>query len=210
MKRFLISIFLSALIYSANCQGNALKEIVLPGNVSVQLPKNWLFVSDDQIITIDAAVQSLLDLNQLPYLPFNTEITAVYFDDQGDSVSSFSIKYYREKLISQKTAAKVGDEFISALDGGLRQGVERSARALKLNTPEWKGTAKQVLSGRTFFVTEFIRGGLENNHQFVTRLVRYLDTNLNFTITVTYDNSHSMTYLLKPITDLIIQSIKVH
>ena len=76
-----------------------------------------------------------------------------------------------------------------------------------MTVTSWAGTKKTVINGITVFLTEYQRKSLKGSGVFRVRLVRVLAADKSFTVTVSYHESAS--FLLKPITDRIINSLSI-
>ena len=77
------------------------------------------------------------------------------------------------------------------------------------NVVEWYGTEKVQIKQKVYLLTKYKRrSALDRNKYFKVSLLRLLDRNSSFTLTTSYDESNE--FLLKPITNVIINSIETN
>lgn len=193
------------------CAGQSSAEsnfarVNLTKGVTVDLPKNWSVMSDNKRITLDTWRESVLEANELSDEENDLPFAANYYDDQGNTMGSFSIRFYPKLVDAQSEAVAAGGmEFIKELDSGLRQNFTSGLEAAGGKMVEWLGTATKSINGSVYFISE--------NRQLTPRgdifrgiLVRYLNAGKSFTIIISYRENEE--YFLRPICDRIIGSIR--
>lgn len=208
LRNSLISILLClALITSAQAANNFV-PIRLPNGVEIELPKNWEATSNNQLITLDSSLQSRL---QGAILPFDASselnFAANYYDDRRNTAGIIQIRYYPKMDISQEEARSAGQSDIQELDGEIHDAAVKAGPIGGISVLAWSGTTKQVINGATCFVTEYKRSSINNNGNFNVRLVRVFNSGKSFTLTVSYREDQE--YLLRPICDRIISSLRI-
>jgi len=208
LRNSLISILLYfALITSAQAANNFV-PIRLPNGVKIELPKNWEATSNNQLITIDSSLQSRLQGASLPFdASSDLNFAANYYDDRGKTAGIIQIRYYPNMDISQADARSAEQSDIQELDREIRDAAVKSAPIGGFSVLVWSGTTKQVINGATCFVTEYKRSSIKNNGNFKVRLVRVFNGGKSFTLTVSYREDQE--YLLRPICDRIISSLRI-
>ncbi|RMD64817.1 hypothetical protein D6833_03840 [Candidatus Parcubacteria bacterium] len=182
-------------------------RISLPKGVSIELPKNWIVLSRNQLITLDSAVESVLDLSGIEHEESELPFAANYYDDKGNTLGILNIRYYPELQLTQADAQAATAQDVKDLDAALRENIVRSTKAFNMKVTSWAGTKKTSINGITVFLTEYRRQALKRSGEFRVRLVRVFAANKSFTLTVSYDEAAS--FLLKPITDRIINSLNL-
>jgi hypothetical protein len=181
--------------------------VTLPKGVSIELPRNWVVLSNNQQITLDTSVESRLDLSGINKLPSELAFAANLYDDRGRTLAILNIRYYPELGLSQADARRVTSQDLKELDSELKQNITKAVQSLGMSITSWNGTTKAEINGITVFVTEYRRASFRGSGNFRVRLVRVFAGNESFTLTVSYLESASM--LLQPITDRIIRSMKL-
>ena len=84
----------------ANATSNFL-AVRLPNAVTVELPKNWTALSNNQRITIDSWVQAKRETAGASNPSSDLTFAANYYDEQGKTVAIFNIRYYPEQTVTQ-------------------------------------------------------------------------------------------------------------
>ena len=187
----------------ANAETNFV-TIKLPESVTVELPRNWVIISNNQRITLDTWVESTFDLNKLPSMDSNLPFAANYYVD-GITAGIINARYYPAMDITQSDAKSATAVDVRDLDQELRNNMIPSMKKIGITVTSWEGTGKRTINGITTFVTEYHRKSLKGSGIFRVRLVRVLAGRRSFTLTVSYLQSQWL--FLKNITDRIISSL---
>lgn len=187
----------------ANAKTNFV-TIKLPELVTVDLPRNWVLISNNQRITLDTWVESTFDLKKIQNIDSNLPFAANYYLG-GTTVGIINARYYPTMEVTQNDANLATAVDVRELDQGLRDNMIPAMEKVGLTVTSWEGTEKRVINGITTFVTEYHRKSLKDSGIFRVRLVRVLAGSRSFTLTVSYLESQSL--FLKNITDRIISSL---
>ncbi len=182
-------------------------KISLPKGVSIELPKNWIVLSEDQKIILDLAVESGLDLSGVGQEDSELPFAANYYDDKGNTLGLLNVRYYPQFDLTQADAQSASAQDISGLDAVLKKNLIPFMKAVDMEVTAWAGTQKITINGITVLLTEYKRKYLNESREFRVRLVRVLDADRSFTLTVSYHEAASL--LLGPITDRIISSLRI-
>jgi len=178
--------------------------IKLPESVSVDLPKNWVLISNNRRITLDTWVESTFDVKQIPSIDSSFPFAANYYV-AGATVGIINARYYPEIETSQKDVQLASSVDIRELDTVLKKNAIRYMKIIGAKITSWEGTEKRTINGITALVTEYHRKSLRNSGVFRVRLVRVFAADRSFTLTVSYQESQA--FFLKNITDRIISSL---
>lgn len=180
--------------------------IHLARGVTVELPKNWVAFSNNQLITLDSVVEARGKLADIPDYPSDLPFAANYYDEQRRTAAMFNIRYYPELMITQADSRAFTATDIKELDDGLRAVVVAPHSGVPLLS--WMGTKKQSINGLIAFVTEYRRKSVvDGAAPFRVRLVRVLSAQRSFTVTISYREDQEI--ILRPICDYVIQSIRM-
>jgi len=182
-------------------------RVKLPKGVSIELPKNWVVLSGNQRITLDSAVESALDLSGIKQEGSELPFAANYYDDKGNTLGIMNVRYYPQLELAQADAQSASAQDVRELDAALKESMIPSMKAFNMTVTSWAGTQKSVINGITVFLTEYQRKSLKGSGEFRVRAVRVLAADKSFTVTVSYHEAAS--FLLKPITDRIINSLSL-
>lgn len=182
-------------------------RVLLPEGVSIELPRNWIVLSNNQKFTLDTAVEAALDFRTIVSPTSSLPFAANYYDDSGRVAAMVNIRYYPELDISQTDAAEATAADLRELDVALKQSLTQGVDAIGSTITHWMGTEKVTISGIVAFQTEYLRRSLRSSDNFRVRLVRVFAGPRSFTLTVSYVASDIG--LLEKITDHIIASLRI-
>lgn len=163
-------------------------------------------IRKNQRIVLDSAVQSLKEGAGIFDASSDLNFGANYYDEAGKTAAIVNVRYYPDLDVSQSDAHAAGASDIRELDAVLRESIVKGGQILGFSVLVWNGTTKQVFNGITAFVTEYKRSPLNNNGNYKVRLVRVFNGRKSFTMTVSYRENQE--YLLRPICDRIISSLR--
>ncbi len=204
IRTIIISAILSLLFSGIAYAATNFVTIKLPKSVAIDLPRNWVLISNNQRITLDTWVESTFDLKNLSKVDSSLPFAANYYVD-GTPVGIINARYYPEMKITQSDARLANSVGVSNLDQELRSNIIPSMKIIGITVSSWEGTEKRTINGITTFVTEYHRKSIIGDGIFRVRLVRVFAGSRSFTLTVSYLESQQL--FLKNITDRIISSL---
>jgi hypothetical protein len=204
--RYLVGIAVWIALLPVAIAANNFVPIRLPHGVQIELPRNWVVLSKNQLITLDSTAQSRMELARIFDASSDLNFGANYYDEAGKTAAIVNVRYYPDIDVSQAEARAAGAADIRELDAALRESIVKAGQINGFSVLAWNGTSKQVINGVTAFVTEYKRSPLNNNGNFKVRVVRVFNGGKSFTMTVSYRENQE--YLLRPICDRIISSLR--
>ncbi len=181
-----------------------LVTIKLPESVTVDLPGNWVLLTNNQKVTLNTLTKSILDIKELPNVDSKLPFAANYYVGAA-TVGIVNIRYYPATVITQADAKSLNAVDIRDLDQEIKNIVIPPMEKMGIKFTSWEGTKKRTINGITTFITEYHRKALNGAGIFRVRLVRVFAGSRSFTFTVSYLESQSM--LLQDITDRMISSL---
>ena len=190
----------------ANATGNFL-PVSLPKGVTIELPRNWSVLSNNLRITLDSFVQAKRELAGAVYPSSDLNFAANYYDERGKTAALFNIRYYPEQTLTQAESLAATTADTKELDNGIHNNVVAAEQLIGMRLLSWLGTTKQTINGTVAFVTEYRRAAIREGAPVCVRLVLVLNAGRTFTVTISYHEDQE--FLLKPICDRIIQSIRM-
>ena len=204
MKKLLVLIlFLFA--GTISIAGSNYKTISLPKGVSIDLPINWQVISNNERITLDAYVETLFD-------PLDSELpfAANYYNDDDEIDALVNIRYYPWEVVTQENVINMfTPDVLRAMDDVLYKSSTLAMKKISGKMLSWNGTKKKLIKDTVALVTEYRRySGLSKSNARV-RLVRVLNGNKSFTLTVSYVDNKKSSFMLKEITNRIIESLSL-
>ncbi|MCX7087790.1 MAG: hypothetical protein NTV00_07025 [Methylococcales bacterium] len=204
--RYLLSVAVCITLLPLGLAANNFIPIKLPHNVQIELPRNWKALSNNQRITLDSWVQSRNERAGIFDASSDLNFGGNYYDEAGKTAAIMNVRYYPDLGLSQDDARAAGESDIRELDSALRESMAEAGQINGFSILAWNGTSKQVINGATAFVTEYKRSPLKNNGNFKVRLVRVFNGGKSLTLTISYREDQD--FLLRPICDHIISSLR--
>ncbi len=181
------------------------KTIGLPKGVSIDLPINWQVISNNQRITLDAYVETLFD-------PLDSELpfAANYYNDDDEIDALVNIRYYPSEVVTQENVINMfTPDVLRAMDDVLYKSSTLTMKKINGKILSWNGSKKKRIKDTVALVTDYRRSsGLPKSNVRV-RLVRVLNGNKSFTLTVSYVDNKKSSFMLKEITNRIIESVSL-
>jgi hypothetical protein len=204
MKKLLVLIlFLFA--GTISIAGSNYKTISLPKGVSIDLPINWQVISNNERITLDAYVETLFD-------PLDSELpfAANYYNDNDEIDALVNIRYYPSEVVTQENVINMfTPDVLRAMDDVLYKSSTLTMKKINGKILSWNGSKKKRIKDTVALVTDYRRSsGLPKSNVRV-RLVRVLNGNKSFTLTVSYVDNKKSSFMLKEITNRIIESLSL-
>jgi len=181
--------------------------VTLPKNVSLQLPNHWVIFSNNQRITLNTHVKSVLSLSGIKLPTSELPLAANYYDDHGNTIGILNVRYYPQLDLSQADARSATNQDVKELDATLKESATKEMKAFGGSITSWRGTSKSEINEITVFITEYHRASMKGSGDFRVRLIRVFDGDRSFTLTVSYLESAST--ILQPMTDQIIGSLRL-
>jgi len=203
---WLFGISLLAYVGVVGATGNFV-SIHLPKHVSIELPRNWTAISNNQRITLDTLVQSKRELAGASDPSSDLNFAANYYDDSGTTAAIFNIRYYPDIDVTQADSRAASKSDTAELDGALKAEMIPAMQQFGMTVLSWMGTKKQSINGIVAFITEYRRASLRQGSPFRVRLVRVLNGGRSFTVTISYREDQK--FFLRPICDRVIQSLRI-
>ena len=180
------------------------KTISLPKGVSIDLPINWQVISNNQRITLDAYVETLFE-------PLDSDLpfAANYYNDNSVVEALVNIRYYPWIEATQEDVIFATPEEVQSVDDELYKGMLLAMKQIDGKILSWNGTEKDRINGIAVLVTDYRRySGITKSNARV-RLVRVLNGHQSFTLTVSYHDTIQSSFMLKGITNRIIESLSL-
>lgn len=178
----------------------------LPNGVSIELPRNWVIISGNQRVTLDAWVQARTE--KLADSPLRSELSlaANYYDDRGQTAGIFNIRYYPEQEVTQREVREASPEDLAEIDAELRKNLLPAVEAAGNRLLEWRGTRRIDVNGIAVLLSEYRRTSRQVP-AFRAQLARVLAGARSFTVTISYREDQE--YLLAPICERVLRTIRM-
>lgn len=173
--------------------------------VSGELPRNWLVISGNQRITLDA--WSAAYSQRLSGEKSTSELlfAANYYDQRGNAVGVFNIRFYPDQELTQQDAIAATPEDLLEFDAAIRANITTGLDGVGGRIVDWRGTTTREVNSLLYFLTAYSRVGRDSQH-FNVVLLRLLAGDKSFTVTISH--REDQTRMLSEISAYIIDSIR--
>ncbi len=205
LARYLTALLLVLLPALVQAASNFI-TIKLPEAVSVDLPRNWVLISNNKRITLDTTVESTFDINNISREDSTLPFAANYYDG-GVTMGIVNARYFPTMSLTQVDTVAFSNAEVLEIDHEIRTHLTRSIKAIGGVITSWEGTEKRRINGVMTLVTEYHRKAFRTKGTFRVRLVRVLAGDRSFTLTISYLESQAR--FLKSITDRMILSLSM-
>lgn len=213
MKKLILTLKIlttTILIFASNSitiADNAYQRFHLPKGVSLEIPKSFLLLSDNEKIDITAFAESLYDdeykLNVLNF-------AANHYDSEGNTDALVNIRFYPNNPYSQmhpKVLRYLDDE-LKELELSTMNEMYNSTNSIPgMKIIQWNGVSVQEIGGLVAVVTDY-RRSIKGDSSRV-RLIMFHNLKDSFHMTVSYDDKENNSFMLKGIINQIIKSLQV-
>lgn len=179
--------------------------VPLPQGVSLQLPKNWTVLTAHQRVTLDAALEAILEKLEVEGPRSTMPFAANYYDANDRVAIIFNVRYVSDATLTQAEASTFTPQEIAELGETVRQQVSKEIPETGNTLIEWRGTRKATINGLTAFVNEYRRSSPQKV-PFRAQLVQIFNGSNSFEITLSYREGQDG--LLVPIVGKVIGSIR--
>ena len=187
--------------------GEAHKRLYLQKGISLEIPRSFQLLSDNKKIDLTAFADTLYDdgprLNVL-------NLAANHYDDEGHTDSLVNLRFYPKNPYSQmhpKVLRYLDDE-LKELELSTMKEIYNSTNSIPgMKITEWNGVSVQEIGGLMAVVTDY-RRSIKGDSSRV-RLIMFHNLKDSFHMTISYDDKEDDSFMLKAITDGIVNSLSV-
>ena len=176
-------------------------KISLPKGVSIELPKDWVVLSENLRIALDTVADSGLDLAGIEHENSDIPFTANYYKN-NKIVGIVQTRYYPNIDLTQNDSRQATPQDMNEMNTILKERTVKSMTAVdEVSGLTW--TKKTTINGITAFVTEYHR----KTGEFRVHLIRVFAGKRTFTLTAAYLEEEL--FPLEPNINRIINSLKL-
>lgn len=199
-------LFLGTLLSPGYAKSNFI-TVLLPLGISIDIPRNWEVLNNDQLITLDTTVESQLDLTRLPK-DASTLSFAAYHSDGTLENAKVIVRYYPNTEVFQEEIRRYGSKEIQEFDNAIKQSIFNAAKLSGDTILSWGGTRKQEIGNHSALITSYRRPPFPGQQGSATvQLLRVFDGAKTFSVTVSYNEMSAVFY--KPICERIMSTIGI-
>ena len=169
---------------------------------SIEIPKNWVVLSENQRTTIGAFVEAKGYRQTEATLNFAANL----YDDHGKSLALVNARFYPDNPITQDKARQATSADLMEIDVELRQAIEAPQKAMGVRMLKLYGSKIQVINGLYVLVHEHRNSGAGDAGVARVRGLRVWRSPRSFTVTLMYRELDAA--MLLPIIDYMTNSLR--
>lgn len=177
-------------------------RVPLGKGASIEVPKNWVVLSDNQRTTIDAFVEAKGYRQTESTLGFAANL----YDDRGKTIALVNARFYPDNPITQAEARQVTSADLKEIDVEMRKVAEAPLKAMGIRMLNWYGSKMQVINGLYILMHEHQHSGAGDAGVTRVRGLRVWRSPRSFTVTLSYRERDATMVL--PIVDYMTKSIR--
>lgn len=177
-------------------------RVPLSNGASIEVPKNWVVLSGNQLTTIDTFVEAKGYRQTESSLSF----AANMYDDRGKTLALVNARFYPDSPITQAEARQVTPADLKEIDVEMRKAVETPLKAMGVRMLNWYGSRMQVINGLYVLLHEHQHSGVGDAGVTRVRGLRVWRSPRTFTITLSYRERDAA--MLLPIIDYMTKSLR--
>jgi hypothetical protein len=177
-------------------------RVPLGKGASIEIPKNWTVISDNQRVTIDALVEAQ------GYRKSGWEFNfgANLYDEQGKTMALVNARFYPNNAITQAEARGATPSDLREFDIELKKNLEAPLNAMGSRMAKWFGSKMRVINGLYVLVHEHQQSGVGDQGTARVRGLRVWNSPRSFTVTLRYQVQYAT--MLLPIIDYMTNSLR--
>ena len=195
-----ILIFIVGLCVTVASHGSSYLNLQFPTGVSFDLPKNWVVLSRNKTITLDAYIEAVL-----PSTVSEIKFQANLKDDYGQPIATVQV-YYWNSQTSQSDVEGFTTFDVAEYNDAMREQMYSQLQNIGSKVVSWNGTQRHTLGGLSILTSEYIRPSLLIKGHFNVRVSRVYCGDNSISFVSSYHVEQIMN--LRPLMDRVLSSLK--
>lgn len=176
-------------------------RVQLGKGTSIEVPKNWIVLSDNRRVTIETFVESKGFLAPDAALNF----AANHYDDKGKLLALVQVWFYPENPGTQSVARNITSNDLKEIDAEIRKSAEATTKAMGARLTNWYGSKMKIINGLYVMVHEHQRSGPGDAGLMAIRGLRVWNSPRSLSVTFNYRERDAV--MLRPIIDYMAASL---
>ena len=177
-------------------------NIRLQHKVSIEIPKNWMLFDGSQLTTLDAFVEASGKKLSESSLPFAANL----YDADGKTLAIVNVRFYPENPLKQKDCNSLTSGDLVGLDASIKKGQIDVFRELGIDDAVFDKAIRKKKNGLCIIQHAHSFSTPKDGNKIKEVRLRIWASPRGFTVTSSYNIRQE--YLLKPIVEYILNSIR--
>ena len=188
------------ILFAGISPASSFVTIELPQNISFQMPRNWVVLSGNTTITLDAFLESVM-----PNVTSDIKFQANLKNDSEQPIAQVQIYYWSSEFLQSdvKGLSKVD---VVTYNHNIRLQIEDELSDAGVRVTSWLGTTKKNINGLNVLISEYSRPSKLIQGHFRVQLLRIYCGVGSFSFVVSYHEEEILP--LRPIADKIISTLQ--
>lgn len=175
-------------------------RVPLQQGVSVEVPKNWILLSESHRMTIETVMEAR-GKQPLSPLAFGANLL-----DGDTTIASVNTQFYPNEKRTQDELQLLTSRDLKKIDLTVEQAAKESSKDFGVRVTKCFHSRKKVINGIYTFIIEYLHTGVGDQGLMRIRSVRVWNGARSFAVTFTYRERQAM--ILLPIIDYMTNSIR--
>ncbi len=177
-------------------------RVPLGKGASIEVPRNWIVLSDNQRTTIDTFVEA----KGYRLTESTLNFAANLYDDRGKTIALVNARFYPDNPFTQAEAKQLTSADLKEIDAEMRKTADTALKAMGIRMLNWYGSNMRVLNGLHVLVHEQQNSSVGDSGATSVRRLRVWRSPRSFTVTLSYHERNAA--MLLPIIDYMTNSLQ--
>lgn len=169
-------------------------------DISFDIPRNWVVLSDNKTITLNSIIESILPVTSSVRFQANLK------DDNGKPITTVQIYRWSSEFY-QADIDSMGESDMSDYNQQMRSQMVKELKAAGGTVSKWHGTRKSYVNDLVVLVSEYSRpSALGLSGQFRVQVLRVYSGDRSFSFVISYHEDNILP--LRVLVDKIITTLR--
>jgi len=177
----LVCMYTSSIVYA----GNFIK-ILVDDNISFQVPKNWVVLSDNKTIRLNSFIESEVSVSSKVHFQANL------INDKGNPITTVQIYKWTSEF-NQTNVVEMKNNDIDGYDQSIHKQMQNQLKKVGGSLNNWYGTKKLNINGLAVLVSEYRRtSNIKPFGHFRVQVLRIYFGESSFSFVISYHEESSL------------------
>lgn len=202
MRRFSLrkGVLLVLALFSSATAASSFVTVQLPQEISFQMPRNWVVLSGNKTITLDAFLESVIP-NVISDIKFQANLK----NDKAQPIAQVQV-YYWSSEYGQFDIKYFSDADVATYDQNMRVNLTNELTIFGGEITTWLGSSKMNINRLNVLKSEYSRPSKLISGHFRVQVLRVYCEENTFSFVVSYHEEELVP--LRPIIDKIISTLR--
>lgn len=202
MRRFSLrnSVLVVLALFASATAASSFVTVQLPQEISFQMPRNWVVLSGNKTITLDAFLESVMP-NAISDIKFQANLK----NDRGQPIAQVQV-YYWSSEYGQFDIYHFSEVDVATYNRNMRVNLESEVKTFGSKITSWRGSSKKNINQLNVLISEYSRRSNLISGHFRVQVLRVYCGENSFSFVVSYHEEQIVP--LRPIVGKIISTLR--